>query len=39
MHKRDDEMKNVYFTVANEGIVEYGYDFIKCKIKHDRNST
>ena len=39
LHKKDDEMKNDNVTVENDGIVEFGNDFINCKIIHDRDST
>ena len=39
LHKKDNEMKNGKVTVENEGIVEYGKDFLNCKIIHDRDST
>ena len=32
-------MKGKDFTAENESIVEYGSDFIKCKITHDKDST
>ena len=32
-------MKNDKVTVEGEGIVEYGRDFLNCKIIHDRDST
>ena len=39
LHKKDNEMKNDKVTVENEGIVEYGRDFLICKIIHNRDST
>ena len=39
LHKKDKEMENDKITVENEGIVEYGREFLNCKIVHDRDST
>ena len=39
LHKKDKEMENDRITVENEGIVEYGREFLNCKIVHDRDST
>ena len=36
LYKRDDELKGDNITVENEGVVEYGNDFIKCKIIHSK---
>ena len=32
LYKKDDELKGDNITVENEGVVEYGNDFLKCKI-------
>ena len=32
LYKKDKELKSGNITVKNEGIVEYGDDFINCKI-------
>ena len=32
LYEKDDEMKGHYITDENEGFVEYGNDFINCKI-------
>ena len=32
LYKKDDELKGNNITVENEGIVEYGNDFLNCKI-------
>ena len=34
LYKKDDELNGDNITVENEGIVEYGKDFINCKINH-----
>ena len=34
LYKKDMELKGDNITVENEGIVEYGNDFINCKIIH-----
>ena len=39
LYKKDDESKGDYITIENVGIVEYGNDFINCKIFDDRDST
>ena len=39
LHKKDEEIKCDNITVENEGIIEYGTDFVKCKIIHNRGST
>ena len=31
LYKKDEELKGDNITVENEGIVEYGNDFINCK--------
>ena len=36
LYKKDDELKGVKITDENEGIVEYGNDFIHCKIIHSK---
>ena len=32
LDKKDEELKSANITVENESIVEYGNDFINCKI-------
>ena len=32
----DDELKGDNTTVENEGVVEYGNDFINCKFIHSK---
>ena len=39
MYKRNDELKSDNITDENEGIVEYGNDFIISKVIHDGDST
>ena len=39
MYKKDDDLKGENTTNENEGILEYGNDYIDCKIIHDRVST
>ena len=34
LYKKDEELKGDNIAVENEGIVEYGNDFINCKIIH-----
>ena len=36
LYKKDDELKGGNITVENEGVVEYGNDFINCKIIHSK---
>ena len=36
LYKKDDELKGDKISVENEGIVEYGNDFINCKIIHSK---
>ena len=31
LYQEDDELKGDNFTYENEGIVEYGNDFLNCK--------
>ena len=31
-YKKDSELKSDNITVENDGIAEYGYDFLNCKI-------
>ena len=35
-YKKDDELKGDNITVENGGIVEYGNDFLNCKIIHSK---
>ena len=34
--KKDEELKGDNITVENEGNVEYGNDFLNCKIIHSK---
>ena len=34
LYKKDDVLKGYNITVENKGIVEYGTDFLNCKIIH-----
>ena len=34
LYKKDVELKGDNITIENDGIVEYGNDFINCKINH-----
>ena len=36
LYKKDDVLKSDNITVENDGIVEYGNDFLKCKIIHSK---
>ena len=36
LYKKDDELKGDNTTVENEAIVEYGSDFLNCKIIHSK---
>ena len=36
LYKKDEELKGDNITVENEGIVEYGNNFINCKIIHSK---
>ena len=36
LYKMDDELKGDNITIESEGIVEYGNDFINCKIIHSK---
>ena len=36
LYKKDGELKGDNISVENEGVVEYGNDFIKCKIIHSK---
>ena len=36
LYKKDEELKGNTITVENEGGVEYGNDFINCKIIHSK---
>ena len=36
LHKKDEELKGDNITVENEGIVEYGSEFINCKNIHSK---
>ena len=36
LYKKDDVLKGDNITVENEGIVEYGNDFLNCKIIHSK---
>ena len=36
LYKKDGELKGDNFTVENEGVVEYGNDFLNCEIIHSK---
>ena len=36
LYKKDDVLHGDYITVENEGIVEYGNNFLNCKIIHSK---
>ena len=36
LYKKDEELKGDNNSVGNEGIVEYGNDFLNCKIIHSK---
>ena len=36
LYKKDEELKGDIITVENEGFVEYGNDFLNCKIIHSK---
>ena len=36
LYKKDEELKGDNNTVENDGIVEYGNDFLNCKIIHSK---
>ena len=36
LYKKDGELKGDNISVENEGVVEYGKDFINCKIIHSK---
>ena len=36
LYKKDEELKGINITDENEGIVEYGDNFINCKIIHSK---
>ena len=36
LYKKDEELQGDNITVENEGIVEYGNDFLDCKIIHSK---
>ena len=36
LYKKDEKLKGDNITVENEGIVEYGNDFLNCKIIHSK---
>ena len=36
LYKKDEELKGDNITVENEAVVEYGNDFINCKIIHSK---
>ena len=39
LYRKNDELKGDNLTDENERIIEYGNDFIICKVFHDRDST
>ena len=39
LYKKDEVFKGDNITVENEGIVEYGNDFLNCKVIHSNNKN
>ena len=37
LYKKDKEIKSDNITVENDGVVEYGNDFLYCKIIHSKD--
>ena len=37
LYKKDGELKGDKITVENESVVEYGNDFLNCKIIHEQD--
>ena len=37
LYKKDEELKGKNNTDENEGFIEYGNDFINCKIVHSKH--
>ena len=37
LYKKDEELKGDNISVENDGIVEYGNNFIKCRIVHSKH--
>ena len=38
LYKKDDEIKCDNITVEDEGVIEYGDDFLNCEIIHSKQS-
>ena len=36
LNKKDEELKGDNITIENEGIVEYGNDFLNCKFNQSK---
>ena len=36
LYKKDEELKDDNITVENQGVLEYGNDFINCKTIHSK---
>ena len=36
LYKKDAELKGNNITIENEGVIEYGNDFLNCKIIHSK---
>ena len=36
LYEKDEKLKGDNITVENEGVVEYGNEFINCKIIHSK---
>ena len=36
LYKKDDELKGDNISDENDGVIEYGNDFINCKIIHSK---
>ena len=39
LFKKDEELSGDNISVENEGIVEYGNDFLNCEIVHSKTSN
>ena len=39
LYKKDEELRGDNISVENEGIVEYGKDFLNCEIVHSKTSN
>ena len=39
LYEKDEELRGDIITVENEGIVEYGNDFLNCNIVHSKQKN